>query len=134
MQEGATENRLGQLGSLYKYYYYYYYYQILYMYFSVSPYAIMSVLTLHFSDLLSGAFYLFHLYVKIKKKKTIEDLNIHQILHYKTLYYIIFIFIEKNAYLGTLNIILWSLCYPRLRDGVNILCKASVYLSQRVAF
>ena len=24
--EGATENRLGELGSLYKYYYYYYYY------------------------------------------------------------------------------------------------------------
>ena len=37
--------------------------------------------------------------------------------------YIIFIFIEKNAYLGTLNIISWSLCYTRLRDGFNILCK-----------
>ena len=24
--EGPTENRLGELGSLYKYYYYYYYY------------------------------------------------------------------------------------------------------------
>ena len=27
MHEGPTENRLGELGSLYKYYYYYYYYQ-----------------------------------------------------------------------------------------------------------
>ena len=26
MHEGPTENRLGELGSLYKYYYYYYYY------------------------------------------------------------------------------------------------------------
>ena len=26
MHEGPTENRLGKLGSLYKYYYYYYYY------------------------------------------------------------------------------------------------------------
>ena len=26
MDEGPTENRLGELGSLYKYYYYYYYY------------------------------------------------------------------------------------------------------------
>ena len=26
MREGPTENRLGELGSLYKYYYYYYYY------------------------------------------------------------------------------------------------------------
>ena len=26
MPEGPTENRLGELGSLYKYYYYYYYY------------------------------------------------------------------------------------------------------------
>ena len=25
MHEGPTENRLGELGSLYKYYYYYYY-------------------------------------------------------------------------------------------------------------
>ena len=28
MREGPTENRLGELGSLYKYYYYYYYYYI----------------------------------------------------------------------------------------------------------
>ena len=28
MHEGPTENRLGELGSLYKYYYYYYYYII----------------------------------------------------------------------------------------------------------
>ena len=27
MHEGPTENRLGELGSLYKYYYYYYYYK-----------------------------------------------------------------------------------------------------------
>ena len=27
MHEGPTENRLGELGSLYKYYYYYYYYR-----------------------------------------------------------------------------------------------------------
>ena len=27
MPEGPTENRLGELGSLYKYYYYYYYYK-----------------------------------------------------------------------------------------------------------
>ena len=26
MQEGPTENRLGELGSLYKFYYYFYYY------------------------------------------------------------------------------------------------------------
>ena len=26
MHEGPTENRLGELGSLYNYYYYYYYY------------------------------------------------------------------------------------------------------------
>ena len=26
MHDGPTENRLGELGSLYKYYYYYYYY------------------------------------------------------------------------------------------------------------
>ena len=26
MHEGPTENRLGELGSFYKYYYYYYYY------------------------------------------------------------------------------------------------------------
>ena len=26
MHEGPTKNRLGELGSLYKYYYYYYYY------------------------------------------------------------------------------------------------------------
>ena len=26
MHEGPTENRLGEVGSLYKYYYYYYYY------------------------------------------------------------------------------------------------------------
>ena len=26
MHEGPTENRLGELGPLYKYYYYYYYY------------------------------------------------------------------------------------------------------------
>ena len=26
MHEGPTENRLGELGSLYKYYYYYYHY------------------------------------------------------------------------------------------------------------
>ena len=50
-----------------------------------------------------------------------------------------FIFIEKNAYLGTLIIISWSLCYPRLRDGFNILCKnieneLRVYLSRWVAF
>ena len=29
MHEGPTENRLGELGSLYKYYYYYYYYYYL---------------------------------------------------------------------------------------------------------
>ena len=29
MHEGPTENRLGELGSLYKYYYYYYYYLLL---------------------------------------------------------------------------------------------------------
>ena len=29
MHEGPTENRLGELGSLYKYYYYYYYYYML---------------------------------------------------------------------------------------------------------
>ena len=28
MHEGPTENRLGELGSLYKYYYYYYYYKL----------------------------------------------------------------------------------------------------------
>ena len=28
MHEGPTENRLGELGSLYKYYYYYYYYRL----------------------------------------------------------------------------------------------------------
>ena len=58
--------------------------------------------------------------------------------HYITLYNIMFIFIEKNAYLGTLKIISWSLCYQRLRDGFNILCKnieneLRVYLSRRVA-
>ena len=66
--------------------------------------------------------------------------TLHLILHYRPLYYIIFIFIEKkNAYLGTLNIISWSLCYPRLRDDFKILCKnieneMRVYLSRRVAF
>ena len=30
MHEGPTENRLGELGSLYKYYYYYYYYHYYY--------------------------------------------------------------------------------------------------------
>ena len=29
MHEGPTENRLGELGSLYNYYYYYYYYYCL---------------------------------------------------------------------------------------------------------
>ena len=29
LYEGPTENRLGELGSLYKYYYYYYYYYII---------------------------------------------------------------------------------------------------------
>ena len=28
LYEGPTENRLGELGSLYKYYYYYYYYYV----------------------------------------------------------------------------------------------------------
>ena len=28
MHEGPTENRLGELGPLYKYYYYYYYYKL----------------------------------------------------------------------------------------------------------
>ena len=60
-------------------------------------------------------------------------------LHYRTLYYIIFIFNEKNAYLGTLNIISWSLCYPRLRDGFNVLSKnieneLRVYLSRPASF
>ena len=56
--------------------------------------------------------------------------------HYITLYSSS---LEKNAYLGTLNIISWSLCYPRLRDGFNVLCKnieneLRAYLSRLVAF
>ena len=33
MHEGPTENRLGELGSLYKYYYYHYYYYYYYYYY-----------------------------------------------------------------------------------------------------
>ena len=32
MHEGPTENRLGELGSLYKYYYYYYYFDLIFPY------------------------------------------------------------------------------------------------------
>ena len=37
----------------------------------------MSVLTVSALDLLRRGFHLFGLYVKIKEKKTMEDLNIH---------------------------------------------------------
>ena len=48
-------------------------------------------------DLLHGGFHLFHLYVKIKKTRFIEDWNIHQILHYRTLS--IHLHRKKNSYL-----------------------------------
>ena len=106
--------------------------------FSLSQYEIMSV-NWHCTWPSARRFALIPFIRSNNNKKTIDNLNIYYILHYRTLYYIIFIFIEKNAYLGTLNIISWSLCYPRLRDGFNILCKnieneLRVYLSRRVAF
>ena len=36
MHEGPTENRLGELGSLYKYYYYYYYNYYYYYYYMMT--------------------------------------------------------------------------------------------------
>ena len=94
----------------------------------------MSVLTLHLT--FCAAVFTYSIYtLKLKKN--------HRRLKYSldtTNTYITFIFIEKkNAHLGTLNLISWSLCYPRLRDGFNVLCKnieneLRVYLSRRVAF
>ena len=104
---------------------------------SLSQHEIMSVLTLH---LTFGAAVFTYSICTLKNRSKIEDLNIHYIPHHRTLYYIIFIFTEKkNTYLGTLNIISWSLCYLRLRDGFNVLCKnieneLRAHLSRRVAF
>ena len=101
---------------------------------SLSQYEIMSVLTLHLT--FCAAVFTYSIYtLKLKKN--------HRRLKYSldtTNTYITFIFIEKkNAHLGTLNLISWSLCYPRLRDGFNVLCKnieneLRVYLSRRFAF
>ena len=85
----------------------------------------MSVLTLHVT--LCAAVFTYSIYtLKLKKIITIEDLNIHKILYFRTLYYIIFIFIEKNAYLGTLP--LSAHCFLIAQAEFFICCTTTVAL------